>query len=779
MQPPDGPLEDDAVERPPRRTERTRLRAALVGIAGALGIAVLLGTARVAQIVAGTPGPQALRDAQQMPRPSVVLSADGQVLATLRHVQQEPVPLSRIAPAVMRALVATEDHRFFEHRGVDVKRTLAALVHTALGDTQGGSTLTQQLARNLFPQQVGRSRSFERKVKEIATAIRLERHYSKNEIIETYLNTAPFLYNVVGIEMAARTYFGKPAATLETTEAATLVGMLKGTHYYNPVRFPERALQRRNVVLAQMAKHALIEEAEQRAASVRPLLLRFSRPSEDIGIAPHFTAHVRKWLDGWADARGIDLQRDGLVVHTTLDTRLQRVAAQAVERQAQALQHVADVEWSQPDATLQWESTEPYAKRRPRVQPFRHFWKERADLLAALVRETPDFRRLRDEGVAGDAALRRLLDDKEFIARLSADKTRLEAGLVAIDPGSGEVKAWVGSRDFAQDQFDHVAQALRQPGSTFKPLVYGAALEAGIGLDRTFVDEPVRIPLHDGTLWEPTDMTGPTGRTMTLYEGLVMSRNTITARVMQEIGVPAIVKAARAAGVNRSKLDSVPSLALGTSPVTLIEMVSAYATIAALGEHREPVIVRRIADRDGRVLAQFAPEPTRALSATVAQDLIDMLRGVVAQGTGTAIRTRFGITADVAGKTGTSQYNADGWFILTHPRLVAGAWVGFNDQRVTMRSSHWGQGGHNAILLVGDFFRGAVKDKLVESKARFPPPRRPLPEIPLQQTDEPWLMQNLPDGVVMSRDAGGRVVIGDRPGVESMRPYPDPFPSMP
>jgi penicillin-binding protein 1A len=241
--------------------------------------------------------------------------------------------------------------------------------------------------------------------------------------------------------------------------------------------------------------------------------------------------------------------------------------------------------------------------------------------------------------------------------------------------------------------------------------------------------------------------------------------------------VPAIVRAARAAGVNRSKLDSVPSLALGTSPVTLIEMASAYATIASLGEYREPVVVERIADSSGKVIARFAPQPQRALSRTAAQDLIDMLRGVVTQGTGTAIRTRFNITADVAGKTGTSQYNADGWFMLAHPRLVAGAWVGFNDQRVTMRSAHWGQGGHNAVLLVGDFFRSAIKEKMVDAKAKFPPPRAPLPEIPrMPPPGEGWMIEATAAGMVIERNADGHIVIGDRPGVESMR---EPGPRMP
>jgi penicillin-binding protein 1A len=303
--------------------------------------------------------------------------------------------------------------------------------------------------------------------------------------------------------------------------------------------------------------------------------------------------------------------------------------------------------------------------------------------------------------------------------RLKAQKTRLEAGFVAMDPATGEVKAWVGSRDFNVDQYDHVAQAERQPGSTFKPFVYGAALESGLRPDHGYIDEAVEIRSPDGSVWRPTDMAGASGAMLSLREGLVYSKNSITAQVMQDVGVSRVVSLARAAGVDQSRLDPVPSLALGTSPVTLLEMVNAYATIAQEGQHHQPVFVKRIRDRHGKVIAEFGSKAQRAMSADSAVELIDMMRGVVSQGTGTMVKTRFGIVADIAGKTGTTQNNTDGWFILMHPQLVAGAWVGFNDSRVTMRSNYWGQGGHNAVLLVGDFFRDSLKSGLIDPKARF------------------------------------------------------------
>jgi penicillin-binding protein 1A len=273
-------------------------------------------------------------------------------------------------------------------------------------------------------------------------------------------------------------------------------------------------------------------------------------------------------------------------------------------------------------------------------------------------------------------------------------------------------------------------QAARQPGSTFKPIVYAAALEKGIAPDHPYLDAVTTIRFSDGTTWRPTDNSGTSGRQLTLRDGLVYSKNTITAQVVRDIGVAPVVKLAEDLGVRTSKLAKVPSIALGTSPVTLLEMVNAYATIAAQGEYRRPVFVRRITDRDGQVIADFASQtPQRVLSQESAVTLIDMMRGVINRGTGTGIRYRFGITADVAGKTGTTQNNADAWFIMMHPNLVAGAWVGFNDNRVTMRSNYWGQGGHSAILLVGDFFKSVLDAGKISADALFPGGHKPEPVI--------------------------------------------------
>jgi len=725
-------VDPDDVPEPVRPASRVKARRVLVGALIGLATLAVVFAAYLSAVIGSAPGVSALKEVQSA-RPSMLLTADGQQLGVFRREKQARVRLAEISPEVIHALIATEDHRFYDHPGIDVRRTASALLHTVRGDLQGGSTITQQLARNLFPEEIGRSRSLHRKLKEVVTALRIEQVYTKDEILELYLNTVPFFYNVVGVEMAARTYFDTTARELDALQAATLVGMLKGTQYYNPVRHPARAEKRRNVVLGQMARHGYLTEARLKELTERPLAVQLRHQPENDSIAPHFVAFVRKWLLDWAETRDVDLYADGLVIETTLDARLQAAANEAVATQTAKLQQVADGEWAQ--AGLRPASLKSSGGNRP-AAPFAHLWKSRPDLLVAFARESPEYREAVRTGASPDAALKAVLADAEALSRLKRQRTRLEAGLLAMDPASGDVKAWVGSRDFETDQYDHVAQAERQPGSTFKPFVYGAALEAGIGPNRTFVDGPVEIPLGDGRVWKPTDMSGTSGQPMTLRDGLTFSKNTITAQVMQEVGVGRTVSLAKALGVDRSPLDAVPSLALGTSPVTLLEMVNAYASIARSGLHHEPVFVRRITDRNGRVLASFGGASRQAMSPDSAVELIDMMRGVVVRGTGTMVRSRFGITADVAGKTGTTQNNTDGWFVLMHPQLVAGAWVGFNDARVTMRSSYWGQGGHNAVLLVGDFFQDTLKRRAIDPAAKFPPSRQPvLPATPTDPSD--------------------------------------------
>jgi penicillin-binding protein 1A len=369
----------------------TRSGAALKGCASLLGLGIIALVLYAIILIPLTPSTADLRKAKNE-QPSVLISADGKRLAVFNRLNREWVTLSRISPNVVNALIATEDHRFYEHHGVEPLRMLVGAMRTVIGDPEGGSTITQQLARNMYPEEIGRKRTITRKLKEIITALKLERAYTKKEILESYLNTVPFLYNAFGIEMAARTYFDKSASKLSLLESATLVGMLKGTSYYNPVFNPERAMMRRNVVLQQMVKRKVLSQANFDALKGRPVVLDFERQQEALGPAPHFAQQLRKWLIEWADRNDYNIYQDGLMVYTTIDSRLQALANRAVNRQAERLQAVADVEWASSADRLLSTSTSAYVERRPKVQRFGYFWNSRTDLMNAFIRESCTWR---------------------------------------------------------------------------------------------------------------------------------------------------------------------------------------------------------------------------------------------------------------------------------------------------------------------------------------------------------------------------------------------------
>lgn len=666
------------------------------GIALALAVPPVLFLLYVLALIPFTPGIGDIRKAR-VDRPAQILSSDGKLLAEFKPSNREWVKLADISPRVIDALIATEDHRFYQHHGIDWRRTVGAALHTFSGDRQGGSTITQQLARNLYPDEIGRAPTLTRKLKEAITALKIEAVYRKDDILETYLNTVPFLYNAYGIEMAARTYFDTSASKLDARQAATLVGMLKGNAYYNPRLNPARALQRRNTVLAQMVKYGRLTPARYASLQARPLGIDFERQTEPPGPAPHFAQQLRKWLIAWADSNDYNIYADGLVVHTTIDSRLQSMATQALAWETGQLQNIANSAWSGRNGCSAANPT-----------------------FAAFIRETEAYRAARSSGQDDADTLKQLARDRTFMRTLCTSKTDIQAGFLAIDPRSGQIRAWVGSRDFVREPFDHVQQARRQPGSTFKPFVYGAAFAAGAKADDKLIDQPVEVSLKGGEIWRPADETPANGEAFTLRRALALSRNRITAQVIERVGPAKVARLARAMGVRESPLEEVPSLALGTSPVTLKEMVAAYSTIADDGVYRAPQMVTRIDDANGNVLAEFAPEPAeRALAPDIDRTLVDAMRDVVSYGTGSSIRSRFGIRADLAGKTGTTQDGADGWFILMHPELVAGAWVGFDDGRVTLRSDYWSQGAHTALPIVGEFFQRALRARIVDARARF------------------------------------------------------------
>ena len=704
-----------------------------IGLVGLIALIVLFATLR-----SDIPSTENLEN-PSVDLATVAYTADGKVLARYARQNRSWLPYDSISTAAVNALIATEDHRFRRHWGVDLQGVAAAAFSTLTGDLRGASTISQQLARNLYDEEVGREVSIMRKVREMITAVELEKRYTKPEIIEMYLNTVGFGSNAFGIEAAARTYFGKGSSELTVPEAATLIGLLKATTFYNPVRNPNNARERRNVVLGQMAKYGMITDEELAEYRAEPVRARYHSAELYASLAPYFAEHVRTELqrmtrDPEHPLNAHDLYGEGLRVYTTLDASMQQEAQETIDTQMERLQAVVNYEWSNERTSLLSRQFEPYLELTPGedYEPFSYFWSSNTRLVNEYIRETPSYRQLVEDDHTDEEALQELRTNETFVDSLRTLRTKLEAGLVSMDPRTGQVKAWVGGRDFRGDKYDKVGIASRQPGSTFKPFTYTAAIDNGYSPYDTFLDSTfVYQDVGADTTWSPTNFSGSSGQELTMTQGLARSLNTITARVALEIGPSTITQYARRMGIT-SPLQSVPSIALGTSNVTLLEMVNAYGTLANGGLRYEPQVITRVEDRFGNVLWEPRSTPREALSERTAYTVVDMMRGVVDFGTAQRIRTQFGLgDYDLAAKTGTTQDGADGWFIMMHPDLVTGAWVGFNDQRITFRTNTWGQGGRNALFLVGDYTR-RIAD-LGENDADEESPLRRDAEFPLEE----------------------------------------------
>ena len=696
---------------------------------------------------------------------TVVYSADGVELARYYAGENRTwVPLSEISEHVVNALIATEDRDFYDHWGVHMRRTIQAPFLTLAGRTQGGSTITQQLARNMYREQVGFERSVTRKVKEILTAIRIERMYTKNEILEAYLNTVPFRYAAYGIEAASQTYFGISASDLNPEQSATLIGMLAANTRYDPARNPEASQRRRNVVLNNMVTMGYLDRSYYDQVRDQAIVLDFKPYSHEDNLAPHFGEHVRQWMSTWAEQNGYDVYGDGLVVHTTIDSRIQQIAAEAVAAQLEGLQAVVDVEWSRASGFSLGQTTGPYLRRVAAggVDPFAYWWQRYSNIVDVFIAETERFRLRREDGMSRSEAIASLRQDADFMDSLRAVKTRLETGLIAMDPQTGNVLAWVGGRNFSIDQYDHVALARRQPGSTFKPFAYTAAFDNGYSPSYHVLDD-----YFTWNGWSPRNSGGTAGGYVTLRQGLAYSKNIVAARVTRLVGAAEVARYARRMGI-RSPLDITPnddtddpvypnSIALGVQDVSLLEMSAAYSTLASYGTYHEPTFVSRIEDRYGNIVAEFQPTGREVLSSSTAYTTVSVMQDVVQQGTARGLRGAFDIGGiDLAGKTGTTQESADGWFIGMHPDLVVGSWVGFNDRQIKFRTSYWGQGAHTGMLVVGEFLERLQRD--APSDLRLRPGNRfeaPPNYQPPSRTGY--------DGEGIRQNRGDLNITGDRP----------------
>ena len=648
-------------------------------------------------IVSGLPPLEKLEN----PRPELatkIFSSDGDVLDQLFYKNRTRVALEKLPKGLVEGLVATEDKEFYSHWGIHLTRVLKAFVKNVIAFRirEGASTITQQLSRNLYlkPDRHVFDK-ITRKFRELLTAVQIERNFTKKEILELYLNVAFFGRQAYGIEAAAQTYFGKPASDLLPGEYTMLIGMLKGPVFYDPINHPERALSRRDVVLGQMVKDGILSTDSADIIRSDSLSIKSMEGEFRSGIAPHFVESIRQQLLKKADKYGFDVYRDGLQVYTTLDSRMQRHAIHALEEHLRTFQVAFDSLWD-------W-------NRYPDIV------KENVE---KMIRDTEPYRKARDAG-ARDSISQALRTNQGFIDSVKKVASTIEVGFVAIDPHNGHILAMVGGRNFRTFKYglNHVTQIRRQPGSAFKPFVYTVALDNGYPVCYELLNQPVTIPMPDGTRWTPENYDKSVGGKYTLREGLKESINLVTIRAILEIA-PAkqVSEYARRMGIT-SRIPPYESIALGTVEVSPLELTSAYGVFPNEGVLVSPISILRIEDKDGNVIEQNSPEKKEVLGKETAYLMTNLMQGVVNGGTATrAIRSYY--TGPAAGKTGTTNDYGDAWFVGFTPQVAAGVWVGFDDNRIKFGSSE-GQGGRAAAPIIGRFWQYVYEDPSIGLPPEF------------------------------------------------------------
>ena len=623
---------------------------------------------------------------------SLVYSSDGKLLHKYFLKNRTYVPLSSISAYVPQALIATEDLAFYDHWGFDVRRFVLVIGENLLKGRErwhGASTITQQLAKNLYLTQ---ERTITRKIKEFFTSVELERTYTKDEILALYLNTVYFGSGAYGVEAAAWTYFNKPASSLTLPESAMLVGILKSPRAYDPSRNPENSVNRRNLILALMTKAGFISENELNSARKSKLVLDYT-PVTNHGKAPYFTEYIRQTLKPISRQHDINVYSDGLNIYTTLDSRMQRYAQEAVK------DHVA---WIQERFDKSWK------------------WPEK--LKDQIIRETPRYRELLKNGRSAEQALSELQNDTKWLEKLLHDKTRVQIAFVALDPSNGNIKAWVGGSEFSPDkyeyQFDHVWQAKRQPGSTFKPFLYTAAIDKGIPANHRILNQPLAIKTGN-EVWIAKNSDHSSGGLTTLRHALSKSLNQVTVRLMHEFLSPSeVIGYAKKMGI-RSKLDPNMSISLGTSEITPLELASAFGTFANNGVWVEPTSIARIEDKFNHTVTEYKPITRTAIDSTTNYVMVSMLQDVVKRGTGVAIPYRYGLNIEAAGKTGTGQNLKDAWYVGFTPQITAAVWAGFDDERINFTSMSYGQGARAALPIWANFMKKCLADSSLGMENRY------------------------------------------------------------
>ncbi|CAM4142548.1 penicillin-binding protein 1A [Gillisia hiemivivida] len=700
-----------------------KLRWLLIIMAAIFAVFILFYFSIYFGVFGEIPSTQNLKDLKQN-QATQVLSSDGDLIGKYYIFDRQPVTSNQIPKHLKNALVATEDARFYEHNGIDSRSLLRVFFKSLMlqdRSSGGGSTLTLQLAKNLYGRKdYGYFGIVINKFQESIIATRLEEIYDKEEILTLYLNTVPFSDNTFGIESAAMKFFNKSTKNLSLEESAVLVGMLKANHSYNPRIFPEKSRFRRDVVFQQMEKYGYLTEEQMQQAKQSDIKLDYQYYNHDQGLAPYFREQLRKDVTDILDTlknkdgESFNIYRDGLIIHTTLNSKMQEYTEASVNSHMSKLQQSHE---------------QSYGTRAP--------WLTNKTLILDAVKRTKSYKKLNKEGLSDDEILveldknpreRELFNygKEELVKGTTLDSIKhylkfLNTGFLAVEPSTGAVKAWVGGVDFESFKYDHISQSKRQVGSTFKPIVYTAALENGIPPCSYFSIREVTYqdgwtPSNSGSTEDDPDMN------YNMKYALSNSINTIAVKVLMETGVGNVISQAEKMGIE-SKLPQVPSIALGTAEISLKELAKAYTGFANNGRSSEPYYISRIEDGKGNLLVEFKPKTQNkvAYSETTREIMIEIMKATVNEGTATRLRSTYGLQNDIAGKTGTTQSNKDGWFVGLTPELLAVTWVGADDHRIGFRNTSIGQGANSALPIFALFLQKINEDPNFSaiSNARF------------------------------------------------------------
>jgi penicillin-binding protein 1A len=690
---------------------------------------------------------------------SEIYSSDNVLLGKYFKENRSYVNFSDISPNVINALISTEDVRYYEHSGIDAKGFFAIFWYMLKGDQRGSSTITQQLAKNLFKTRGSESKgllgyipvvnTLISKAKEWMTAIQLEKNFTKEEILNMYLNTVDFGSNSFGIKVAAQTFYNVSQDSLNVQQAATLVGVLKATTSYSPILHPENALERRNVVLSLMVDNNVLSKQEYDLIKTSPLDLRYKVENQNQGIAAYFRAILNSYLSTWCKENNRDLNTDGLKIYTTIDYRIQQYAEEAVAEHMKSVQEKFFEHWKGRNPWIYENKTEipnfleDAAKKTDMYKMLVAKYGEGHDSIK-IVMNTP----VKMKVFSWDGDKDTIMSPIDSIGYY---KHFLHAGFMSMDPFTGEIKAWVGDINYKYFQYDHVKQSKRQPGSAFKPFVYTAAIDEGYTPCYLLKDEPITFNYEEKGVkktWSPKNADWVfTGDTMTMRQAMARSINSIAAHVMKFVGIGKVMKYAKQLGIT-SPLQYVPSICLGSNDVSVYEMTGAYSAFVNSGIWTEPYYISRIEDHNGNVLFETVPKKKEALSEQTAYIMVHMLKGGTEERGGTSQALfEYDIFRgnEIGGKTGTTSNHSDGWYMGITRDHVAGMWVGGQDRCIHFRTSALGEGSRLALPIFGKYMEKIYADGTLDiKKGYFKRPKKLDVELECPYRPEP----ELPDSVI-------------------------------